>query len=59
MGLVYEHRFAVLIRNTISSQVSGRAQLPDVLKYNVDKEFNPRKSGGLTSRILTHPNANL
>ena len=28
------------ISNTISSQVSGRAQLPDVLKFMVDKESN-------------------
>ena len=45
--------------NTISSQVSGRAQLPDVLKFLVDKESNTYKSGGHTSRILFHPNLHI
>ena len=37
------------ISNTISIQVSDLAQLPDGLKFNVDQESNPYKSGGVTS----------
>ena len=36
------------IRYTISSQVSGLAQLPDDLKFRVDQESNTYKSGGET-----------
>jgi len=43
------------ISNTIFKQVLDRAQLPDVLKFNVDKESKPYKSGGVTSNILSHP----
>ena len=34
------HGTAKKIRNTISRQVSGLAQLPDVLKFIVDQESN-------------------
>ena len=37
------------ISNTIYRQVSDQAQLPDVLKFNLDKESKPYKSGGVTS----------
>ena len=40
--------------NTIS-QVSDLAQLPDVLKFNGELEFNPYKSWGGTSRKMSHP----
>ena len=40
------HGAAKKIRNTISSQVSGRAQLPGVIIYIVDQESNTYKSGG-------------
>ena len=49
------HYNAKKISNTISRQVSDRSQLPDFLKYNVDKESNPLKSGGHTSAIFSHP----
>ena len=42
------------IRNTISRQVSDRAQLPDVLK-NADKESNRAHPWGPTSTGWTHP----
>ena len=42
------------IRYTISSQVSGLAQLPDDLKFRVDQESNTYKSGGVTWCILSH-----
>ena len=51
------HYNAKKIRGTISRQVSDRAQLPDVLKFIVDKESNTYKSGGVTSCILCHPHA--
>ena len=54
-GLLYEHRFAMLIRNTISSQVSDRAQLPGVIIYIVDHFGNYSISGGHTCTILCHP----
>ena len=41
------------IRYTISSQVSGRAQLPGVIIYIVDQESNTYKSGGVTWCILS------
>ena len=40
------HGAAKKIRDTISSQVSGRAQLPGVIIYIVDQESNTYKSGG-------------
>ena len=40
------------IRDTISRQVSGLAQLPDDLKSIVDQESNTYKSGGETWSIL-------
>ena len=49
------HCNAKKIRDTISRQVSGLAQLPDDLKFIVDKESNTYKSGGVTSSILCHP----
>ncbi len=42
------HGAAKKIRNTISRQVSGLAQLPDDLKFIVDQESNTLKSGGET-----------
>ena len=48
------HCNAKKIRDTISSQVSGLAQLPDDLKFRVDQESNTYKSGGVTSCILRH-----
>ena len=42
------HGAAKKIRNTISRQVSGLAQLPDDLKFIVDQESNTYKSGGET-----------
>ena len=50
------HCNAKKIRDTISSQVSGRAQLPGVIIYIVDHFGNHPISGGQTSIILTHPN---
>ena len=50
------HGAAIKIRDTISSQVSGRAQLPGVIIYIVDQESNTAKSGGHTSTIWAHPN---
>ena len=44
------------IRDTISRQVSGRAQLPGVIIYIVDQKSNPPISGGYTCTILCHPN---
>ena len=41
------------ITNTISRQVSGRAQLPGVIIYIVDQESNTYKSGGVTWCILS------
>ena len=51
------HCNAKKIRDTISRQVSGLAQLADDLKFIVDKESNTYKSGGVTSSILCHPTA--
>ena len=51
------HCNAKKISNTISSQVSGRAQLPGVIKYIVDQESNTAKSGGHTCALWTHPSA--
>ena len=45
------------ISNIISSQVSGRAQLPGVFIYPVDHFGNYFISGGHTSSILSHPNS--
>ena len=50
------HYNARKISKTISSHVSGRAQLPDVLKFIVDKESNTYKSWGVTSCVLCPPN---
>ena len=47
------HGAAKKIRNTISRQVSGLAQLPDDLKFRVDQESNTYKSGGETWSILS------
>ena len=47
------HGAAKKIRYTISSQVSGRAQLPGVIIYIVDQESNTYKSGGVTWCILS------
>ena len=47
------HGAAKKIRDTISSQVSGLAQLPDDLKFRVDQESNTYKSGGETWSILS------
>ena len=44
------------IRDTISSQVSGLAQLPDDLKFRVDQESNTYKSGGETWWFLSLAN---
>ena len=49
------HYNAKKIRDTISSQVSGRAQLPGVIIYIVDQKSNTAKSGGHTSSIFCHP----
>ncbi len=49
------HCNAKKISNTISSQVSGRAQLPGVIIYIVDQKSNPPISGGHTSSILSYP----
>ena len=49
------HCNAKKIRDTISSQVSGRAQLPGVIIYIVDHFGNYFISGGHTSSIWTHP----
>ena len=43
------------ISNVISSQVSGRAQLPGVIIFTVDHFGNYFISGGHTSSILSHP----
>ena len=43
-------------KNTISSQVSGRVQLPGVIIYIVDQKSNTPKSGGHTSTIWAYPN---
>merc|ERR1711894_821656 len=51
------HCNAKKIRDTISSQVSGRAQLPGVIIYIVDHFCNHPISGGHTSTICCHPNA--
>ena len=53
------HGAAIKIRDTISSQVSGRAQLPGVIIYIVDQKSNPPISGGHTSIILSHPSGHL
>ena len=53
------HCNAKKIRDTISSQVSGRAQLPGVIIYIVDQKSNPPISGGHTCSILTHPTVSL
>ena len=50
------HCNAKKIRDTISSQVSGRAQLPGVIIYIVDQKSNTAMSGGHTSSIFCHPN---
>ena len=50
------HCNAKKIRDTISSQVSGRAQLPGVIIYIVDQESNTAMSGGHTPTICSHPN---
>ena len=50
------HGAAKKIRDTISRQVSGLAQLPDDLKFRVDQESNTYKSGGVTWCILSHSN---
>merc|ERR1712208_119955 len=47
------HGAAKEIRYTISSQVSGLAQLPDDLKFRVDQESNTYKSGGVTWCIFS------
>ena len=44
------------LSNTISKQVSDWAQLPDVLKFNIDKESDKAHPWGPTSIILHHPN---
>ena len=49
------HCNAKKIRDTISSQVSGRAQLPGVIIYIVDQESNTAKSGGHTCALWSHP----
>ena len=49
------HCNAKKIRDTISSQVSGRAQLPGVIIYIVDQESNTAKSGGHTCTIWAYP----
>ena len=49
------HCNAKKISNTISSQVSGRAQLPGVIIYIVDHFGNPPISGGHTCIIFSHP----
>ena len=53
------HCNAKKIRDTISSQVSGRAQLPGVIIYIVDQKSNPPISGGHTSSIWSHPTSHL
>ena len=45
------------IRDTISRQVSGLAQLPDDLKFIVDQESNTYKSGGGTWSTLSQSTA--
>ena len=45
------------ISNVISSQVSGRAQLPGVIIYTVDHFGNYFISGGHTCTICCHPSA--
>ena len=49
------HCNAKKIRDTISSQVSGRAQLPGVIIYIVDHFGNYFISGGHTCTIWAHP----
>ena len=49
------HGVAKKISNIISSQVSGRAQLPGVIIYIVDHFGNYFISGGHTCTICTHP----
>ena len=50
------HCNAKKISNTISSQVSGQAQLPGVFIYIVDHFGNYPLLGGQTCSISTHPN---
>ena len=49
------HCNAKKIRDTISSQVSGQAQLPGVIIYIVDHFCNPPISVGHTCTIWAHP----